>query len=143
MPDHLSPTEPPRIYATFRYEDAAAMLDWLVKAFGFTVQMRVEDDHGAVAHAELTFGSSMIMLGQARDDDYGRMVGRPGVNGGQSLYLAVDDIDATYKRAKAAGAKIEEEINERPHGSRDFICRDPEGNVWCFGTYWPKAGEEG
>lgn len=100
---HPSPNEAPRVYATFRYEDSAAMLDWLVEAFGFSVHMRVDDDSGAVAHAELAFGSSMIMLGQAKDDDYGRMVGRPGVNGGQSLYLAVDDIDATYERAKAAG----------------------------------------
>ena len=48
-----------------------------------------------------------------------------------------------YARAKAAGAKILEEPIDRDYGSRDFICADPEGNVWSFGTYQPKAGDPG
>ena len=51
------------------------------------------------------FGSSMIMLGTARDDDYGKMVGAPGSGGGKSIYVAVDDADAALCRAKTAGAK--------------------------------------
>ncbi|TGV78109.1 glyoxalase, partial [Mesorhizobium sp. M00.F.Ca.ET.158.01.1.1] len=41
-----------------------------------------------------------------------------------------------------AGATIIQELTNRDYGSREFICRDPEGNVWSFGTYWPKAGEK-
>lgn len=114
------------------------MINWLTEAFGFTVHARHMND-GVVAHAELTFGSSMIMLGDARSDAYGEMVGTAGEAGGKSVYIAVEDADALYARAKAAGAKIEEEPTDRDYGSREFICRDPEGNVWCFGTYWPKA----
>jgi hypothetical protein len=44
-------------------------------------------------------------------------------------------------RAEAAGAKILMGLTDTDYGSRDFICRDPEGYVWCFGTYWPKAHE--
>jgi len=133
--------EPPRIYPTFRYKNAAMMIDWLQKAFGFTVHAKHMDGK-KVAHAELALGSSMIMLGEARDDEYGRMVGHPGENGGKSIYIAAEDTDAAYKRAKAAGAEILEEPTDRDYGSREFICRDPEGNVWSFGTYWPKAHEK-
>ncbi|TIU04001.1 MAG: glyoxalase, partial [Mesorhizobium sp.] len=82
-----------------------------------------------------------IMLGTARDDKFGQMIGAPGPGGGRSIYVAVDDADAAYARAKKAGAEILEELTDRDYGSREFICRDPEGNVWSFGTYWPKATE--
>ena len=137
-----NPSEPPRIFATFRFDNAARMIDWLIEAFGFTVHNRYDAEDGTVAHAELAFGSSIIMLGQAREDDYAKIVGGPGRQGGKSLYIAVDDVDALYERAKAAGATIEEGLTERDYGSREFICRDPEGNVWCFGTYWPKATDK-
>ncbi len=134
-------TEPPRIYPTFRYRDAGKMIDWLVEAFGFSVHAKyMEGDE--VAHAQLAYGSSMIMLGSARDDAFGTMVGVPGENGGKSIYVAVEDADVLHARAKAAGAKILEPPTDRDYGSRDFICADPEGNVWCFGTYWPKAKEQ-
>jgi uncharacterized glyoxalase superfamily protein PhnB len=137
MPD---PAEPPRMFPTFRYRDPSAMIDWLERAFGFTTRARHDAD-GTVAHAELAFGTSMIMLGQARDDAYGRMVGEPGATGGKSVYVAVDDVDALHARAEAAGATIEQGPTGRDYGSREFICRDPEGNLWCFGTYWPRTDE--
>lgn len=132
--------EAPRLFPTFRYRDAAQMIEWLGEAFGFTVHAKYMDGD-TVSHAQLALGSSMIMLGTARDDGYGKMVGGPGMNGGKSLYVAVDDADAAYARAKAAGAKILEDPIDRDYGSREFICADPEGNVWSFGTYWPKADE--
>ncbi len=134
-------TQAPRIYPALRYRDAAKMIDWLCEAFGFEVRARYGEGD-VIHHAELTFGASMIMLGTVRDDDYGKMVGDPGSGGGKSIYIAVDDADAAYARAKKAGAKIIQELVDRDYGSREFICRDPEGNVWSFGTYWPKAGEK-
>lgn len=132
--------EPPRVFPTFRYRDASKMIDWLVEAFGFSVHVRYMDgDH--VAHAELGLGSSMIMIGHERENAYGAMVGGPGENGGKSVYIVVDDAEAAFERARTAGAEILEEPTDRDYGSRDFICRDPEGNVWCFGTYWPKVHE--
>ena len=129
-----------RIYPTFRYRDAAKMIDWLEKAFGFQPHARYTDGD-KVAHAQMSFGSSMIMLGSVRDDEYGHMVGAPGDNAGKSVYVAVDNADAVYERAKKAGAKILEELKDRDYGSREFICADPEGNVWSFGTYWPKPSD--
>ena len=133
--------EAPRLYPALRYRNAARMIDWLGEAFGFSVRARYGEGD-VVHHAELVFGSSMIMLGTVRDDGYGKMVGEPGSGGGKSIYIAVDDADAAYARAKKAGATIIQKLTDRDYGSREFICRDPEGNVWSFGTYWPKASDK-
>ena len=126
------------IFPTFRYKDAAEMIDWLQEAFGFRVDEKYM--HGdKVGHAEMSLGGSKIMLGEVRDDAYGKMVGEPGQNGGKSTYVAVDDVNAAYHRATAAGATILQELTERDYGSREFICADPQGNVWSFGTYRPEA----
>lgn len=137
----ITTVEPPRIYPTFRFRNPARMIDFLQQAFGFRIRAKYGDGD-AVSHAELALGSSIIMCGQVRDDDYGRLVGGPDGQGGKSLYVAVDDADAAFRRARDAGAEIVEELNDKDYGSREFICRDPEGNVWCFGTYWPKAHEK-
>ncbi|WP_292895263.1 VOC family protein [Nitratireductor sp.] len=132
--------EAPRIYPTFRYRDAARMIAWLEKAFGFRVHAQHEHD-GRIVHAELALGSSMIMVGEAAADAYGDLVGTAGQAGGKSTYVAVDDTDLLFARAKNAGAKTLQSLRDTEYGSRDFICADPEGNIWCFGTYWPKAHE--
>jgi uncharacterized glyoxalase superfamily protein PhnB len=131
-------TDAPRIFPTFRYREPARMIDWLERAFGFTTHARFgEGDR--VEHAELAFGGSLIMLGQAAEDDFGRLVGAPGADNGTALYLATDGVDALFARARDAGATIEQGLTDRPYGSREFVCRDPEGFVWCFGSYWPKV----
>jgi uncharacterized glyoxalase superfamily protein PhnB len=133
--------EAPRIYPTLRCKDAEAMIRWLKDVVGFTERVVYRND-GAVQHAELAYGSSILMLGQSRDDEYGRLVGDPGGRRTDSLYVAVENPDALYARAKAAGARIEMELRDTDYGSRDFACRDAEGNLWSFGTYWPKANEK-
>lgn len=138
-----STNEPPRIFPAYRFRNASAMIDWLTGAVGFTVHARFDTEDGKVGHAELAFGSSMIMLGDDKDDAFGKVVGPAGEQGGKSLYVAVDDVDALFDRVQGAGTVIEQGLTERDYGSREFVCRDPEGNVWCFGTYWPKAGETG
>jgi len=141
MPTYTA-IEPPRLYPTFRYRDAGRMIDWLVDVFGFTVHARYDNEDGTVGHAQLAFGSSMIMLGSARADAFGAVVGEPSDQGGKSVYVAVENVDTLFERVKQAGAVIEEDLTDRDYGSREFICRDPEGNVWTFGTYWPKVHEK-
>lgn len=134
--------EASRIFPTLRYRDALAMIDWLERAFGFRRHAVYEED-GMVAHAQLSLGSAMIMLGTARDDDFGCLVGPPDTQARQShgIYIAVADVDGLHDRSVAAGAEVVMALTDQPYGSRDFSCRDPEGYVWSFGTYWPKAHE--
>jgi uncharacterized glyoxalase superfamily protein PhnB len=135
----MSAADAPRFYPTLRYNDAAAMMGWLERAFGFRTEAKYMDGD-KVGHAEMSLGPSILMLGSVRDDAYGTMVGQPGANGGKSIYVAVDDADAVFASASAAGAKILQPPTDRDYGSREFICADPEGNVWSIGTYRPKPG---
>jgi uncharacterized glyoxalase superfamily protein PhnB len=141
MTDQTS-IEAPRLYPTLRCRDAEAMMRWLKDVIGFGERVVYRGDDGVVHHAELAYGSSILMLGQTRDDEYGKLVGDVGGRRSDSLYVAVSDPDALHAKAKAAGAKIEMELRNTDYGSRDFACRDPEGNLWSFGTYWPKVGEK-
>jgi uncharacterized glyoxalase superfamily protein PhnB len=134
MPDEL-----PDIYPGLRYRDAAAAVDWLCDAFGFERHEVHADDDGAVVHAELRFGNGMVMLGAERPTDAARWLG--GRAGGGWAYVVVRDADAHYARARAAGAEIVSELTDQEYGSRDYTARDPEGNLWSFGTYEPSLAE--
>ncbi len=130
------PADAPRIYPSLRYRDAKAAIQFLQSAFGFEVRVSYEDDSGTVHHAELAYGPSLLMLGSERDDSYGGRVGTA------VTYVAVDDADAHFARATEAGAQIVAELHDTDYGSRDYTARDPEGNIWSFGTYRPAVGEE-
>ena len=127
-----------RIIPALRYRNGAAAIDWLCAAFGFERKMVVPADGGRVAHAELTLGNGMIMLGDV-ETEYGRLVAAPekGRPVTQGIYVVVDDADAHYARAKAAGAEIVIDVKTQDYGGRDYTARDLEGHVWTFGTYDP------
>jgi len=55
------------------------------------------------------------------------------------VFVYVDDLDAHYERARAAGAEIGRELADTDYGSREYMARDPERNLWSFGTYLPEA----
>ena len=115
---------------SLRYRDPKAAIDFLQKAFGFEPK-EVYEDGGTVVHAELVYDGGMVMLGAQRDDTYGDHVGQGWT------YVVVDDADAHHDRAKAAGAEIVRPLEDQDYGSRDYSARDPEGNLWSFGTYSP------
>jgi uncharacterized glyoxalase superfamily protein PhnB len=93
------------IIPALRHRDASAAIDWLCRAFGFEPHLVVPGEDGTIAHAQLVFGNGMIMLGSARDDDFGRLIRPPeGGVGTQSRYVVVADADPHYARAKEAGA---------------------------------------
>jgi uncharacterized glyoxalase superfamily protein PhnB len=131
----------PSIVPTMRYEDAPRMIAWLCRAFGFEEHLVVPDGSGGIAHAQLTLGNGMIMLGSARDDEFGKLVKTARAAGAvtQSAYVIVPGIDAHYARAKAAGAEIVRDIEDQDHGGRAYSARDPEGQLWNFGSYDPWA----
>jgi uncharacterized glyoxalase superfamily protein PhnB len=130
------------VIPTLRYKEAPAAIEWLCRVFGFEKHLVVPNPDGTIAHAQLSFGNGMIMLGSARPDEYGRLLAQPGEIGGketQAPYVIVSDPDAIYARAKAAGAEIVTEIHDADYGGRFFSCRDLEGHHWNFGSYDPWA----
>ena len=142
-----APATAPNIYPCLGYRDAKAAIGWLCEAFGFEERMVHPGNDREVAHAELSLGPGIIMLGSASND-------MPAVDtdaltaGGEAdfsripfaLYVAVEDVDAHCDRARAAGAEIVREPDDTDYGSREYSARDLEGNVWSFGTYQPTAG---
>jgi len=125
-----------------RYRDAPAAIEWLCDTFGFEPQLVVPNEDGTIAHAQLAFGNSMIMLGSVFDTEFGRLMKQPAEIGHfvtQSTYLVVNNADLVYGRALEAGAKILLDIKDEDYGGRGFTCRDPEGHVWSIGTYDPQG----
>ena len=125
------------IYPVLKYADANAAIDFLEKAFGCERQHVHEGENGGVAHAELRCGPTYVMLSSTSEGDevYNQGVGRTAV------YAVVDDPDPLFERAKAAGAEVVMEPADQDYGSRDFTVRDPEGNLWAFGTYAPPSSD--
>ncbi|OEZ62470.1 MULTISPECIES: VOC family protein [unclassified Duganella] len=123
-----------------RYRDAPAAIDWLCTTFGFEATLVVPNEDGTIAHAQLSFGNSMIMLGSVFDTEFGRLMKQPSEIGQfntQSSYLVVNDADKVYARVKEARGEILLDIKDEDYGGRGFTCRDPEGHIWSIGTYDP------
>ena len=115
----------------FRYADAPAAIEWLVRAFGFTVRSDHRTPDGGVAHADLLFGTNSIGVSSATAS----APESPWAHVRQGLYIRVTDPDAVHDRAVAAGAEIVSPLTDTSYGSRDFTLRDPGGHLWAFGTY--------
>lgn len=131
----------PTVVPGFRYRDAPAAIEWLCAAFGFERHLVVPDGEGGIAHAQLTLGRGMIMLGSVRDDALGEAMTAvaPGGAATGGVYVIVDDVDAHYRRAVEHGARIVLDIKDEDYGGRGYTCLDPEGQVWSFGSYDPWA----
>ena len=139
----------PRMSASVTYRDAAKAIDFLCKAFGFEVQLRVDGEAGKVEHSELVLGEGLITTG---DVDRGRPWRRPpkevdGVNTTQ-LCFYVDDVDAHCERARAAGATILAEPKTTDYGDdywadRSYEASDAEGHRWWFMQRMRNKGERG
>ena len=117
------------------YRDARAAMAWLEAAFGFrtTAAYTRAGDDAVVEHAEMRGpDGGGIMFGTAGKDDsaWGRR--SPGTD---AVYVVCDDPDGLFARATDAGAEVVMDLHDTDYGSRDFTVRDPEGNLWSFGTY--------
>ena len=141
IPKHTRAT----IMPCLRYRDAPAAIEWLCNTLGFEASLVVRNEDDSVAHAQLTYGNGMIMLGSVIDSEYGRLLKEPvqiGTFVTQTSYLAVNDADQVYERVVRAGAPILLALQDEEYGGRGFTCRDPEGHVWSIGTYDPWAEAE-
>ncbi len=132
------------VIPALRYRDAPAAIEWLCKAFGFEKQAAYANPDGTIAHAQLTFGNGMVMLGSVvKGTPYSNFIKQPDEIGGaetQAPCLIVSDCDAIYRTAQAAGAEMVLDIEDKDYGGRGFTCRDLEGHLWSVGSYdpWPE-----
>lgn len=130
------PANPPEGYARVSpyllYADMEAALAFLAEAFGFTERMRLPMPDGQIGHAEMELEGGVIMMGWPGPD-----YKNPKTQGGATVhvYAYVDDVDAHFARAKAAGATIIAEPETMFYGDRVYRAEDPEGHHWGFATH--------
>jgi uncharacterized glyoxalase superfamily protein PhnB len=128
------------IIPALRYRDANAGVEFLRSAFGAEEKEVHRDEHDVIRHAELRLNGGLVMVGQAAEEGWlGGEPARP-LASTVSLYVVVQDPDAHHERAVAAGAKLVRPLENTEYGSREYSVRDPEGNLWSFGTYDPYGG---
>ena len=137
-----TPSGWPRISSSVYCRDPAAMIDWLCRAFGFVVRLKVEGEGGRIEHSELTYGEGLIMVGGERTGSASRWgvdMRSPRAAGcnTQGLMVFVDDVDAHCAQARAAGARIVDEPSVHDYGEEYWADRaygavDPEGHLWWF-----------
>lgn len=123
------------IWPILTFRDAPAAIEFLEQAFGFerTAVYTRDDDPTVVEHAEMSWPlGGGVMFGTAGKDDspFGQRT-----PGNDSVYVVCTDPDELFKRAVDAGATVIRGLTDEDYGSRGFSVRDPEGNLWSFGTY--------
>jgi len=114
-------------------DGAAKAIEFYQNAFGATVVMRLDMPDGKIGHAEIKIGQAILMLA----DPPGGRFKSPTDLGGTSvgLHFYVEDVDATFARAVAAGATVERPVQDQFYGDRSGGLIDPFGHVWWFATH--------
>ena len=115
-------------------KNGAKALEFYKKAFGATEIYKLMMPDGRLGHAEIRLGDSMIMLG----DEFPEYGGKaPDTLGGSpvSIYLYVEDVDAFFKIALAAGAKERKPVMDQFYGDRSGQLEDPFGHLWWVATH--------
>jgi uncharacterized glyoxalase superfamily protein PhnB len=128
------------VIPALQYQDARAAIEFLCHAFGFEKKAVYEGEGGSIAHAELTLGNGMVMLGSVKDTEYGKLLVRP-------RNARRDHERLCHRRRRRCTLHARQSRRRRDHaravtqdyGGRDYTCKDPEGHVWSFGTYNPWA----
>src|ERR1700758_275850 len=132
------------IIPSLRYHDAYTAIEWLVRVFGFKTQAVYEGPNNTVAHAQLTHGGGMLMLGSASNTGiFAKLSIDLKETVGLSLIVSDDECNAIYERVKHEGAEIVQPFSSPDYGGKSFGCRDLEGHIWWVGSYNPWAEYKG
>ena len=121
--------------------NAARALEFYKDAFGATELMRMDQPGGKVGHAEIQIGDSRIMLA----DEFPEMGAKsPDSIGGSpvGLMIYVEDVDARFRQAIAAGAKELRPVQDQFYGDRSGTLVDPFGHQWTIGTHKEDVSDE-
>lgn len=118
------------------YQDPKAAYRWLERAFGFEPLFVLLDRDGNLAHSEMRYGDSVLMVGSEWGADHQSPKSVGGRNT-QSVHVQLaghEDLDAHCERARRAGAEIVQEPTTQFYGDRTYRAKDPEGHIWTFGV---------
>ena len=121
--------------------DAAAAIEFYKKGFGATELMRLPGPDGKIGHAEVRIGKAIVMLADEHPED-GHL--SPRTLGGSTvkLHMYVEDVDAFFETAVAAGAKVLIPIADQFYGDRSGRLEDPFGHVWLVSTHIEDVSHE-
>ncbi|MFF0542350.1 VOC family protein [Nocardia thailandica] len=131
----------PRLSPSLSIDGAAAAIDFYVSVLGATERFRMPGPDGKVAHAELAFGESLVMLGDAVPD-IGYLDPRAVGGTAVTLHVYVPDADATFSAALAAGAREVSPVTDQFYGDRSGTFEDPWGHRWTVSTHVEDVSEE-
>jgi PhnB protein len=115
-------------------DGAAQAIDFYKKVFGATETMRMPAPGGKIGHAEIKIGDSTVMLADGVPE-MGHKTPRELGGSPVSLLLYVEDVDKVVDRALAAGAKLEQKVEDKFYGDRMGGIQDPFGHKWYVGTH--------
>lgn len=135
---------PKGLSSAVSYQDAKSAFRWLERAFGFEPLMVLLDENENIAHSEMKYGDSVVMVGGEWSDGHRSPKSVGGVNT-QSVHVQLargEDIDAHCERARKAGADIIQPPETQFYGDRTYRARDLEGHVWTFGVTVEEVGPE-
>jgi PhnB protein len=121
--------------------DAARALDFYTRAFGAEEVMRMAGPGGKIMHAELKIGSSRLML---QDEMPEMRTKSPRTYGGSpvTFYVYVPDVEAAWKQATGAGAKIVMNLEDMFWGDRIGAVEDPYGHQWTLAQHMKDPSED-
>ena len=134
--------EAPGFIPVLRYQDAGHAARWLCAAFGFSEHRSAADASGDVSYILLTFGRGTLLVRPVSNSEFDDLMAQPddvGEASTQVCYVAVPELDAHYRRARAAGARIELAPQSDGLGGSFYTCRDLDGHLWSFGTQVHRA----
>ena len=124
----------PRVSPHLSVVGAAKAIDFYKEVLGATERMRMGTPDGAVAHAEIQLGDSVIMIGEEMpggdDPSPTRLGGSP-----VALFVYVEDVDEIFKRAMEAGGTSVREPEDHFYGDRVAMFDDPFGHRWNIATH--------
>jgi PhnB protein len=122
----------PRIAPYLLYEDVDGAVDWLVGTCGFHERVRMPGPDGKAIHAEVGLADGVVMMGNP-GPEYQNPKKLRGAT--QLVYVYVDDVNAHFEKANAAGAHIFQEPADQFYGDRTYGVEDPEGHQWSFAQH--------
>jgi uncharacterized glyoxalase superfamily protein PhnB len=110
---------PAQVIPELAYPDVGAAVEWLCKAFGFSLRLRIGDHR---AQLEVGSGAVIVRSGAAAGE----------ADSSHSVMVRVENVDEHYTKAVAAGAKTSGTPTTYPYGERQYAAQDPSGHWWVF-----------